>query len=41
LGVTDSREQKAVYATLHHMKSNDQIVKNPNKHFVIRAAEVE
>jgi hypothetical protein len=41
LGVTDSRGQKAVYATLHHMKNNEQIVKNPNKHFVIRAAKVQ
>jgi hypothetical protein len=35
LGVTESREQKAVYATLHNMKRKGQITQNPNKHFVI------
>ena len=35
LGVTDSREQKAVYATLHNMKNKEEIARNPNKHFVI------
>jgi hypothetical protein len=34
LGVTDSREQKAVYATLHNMKRKGEIAQNPNKHFV-------
>src|SRR3954468_17427419 len=41
LGVTGSREQKAVYATLQYMKNNDQIVKTPNKHFVVRADKVQ
>jgi hypothetical protein len=41
LGVTESREQRAVYATLQYMKRTGQIVQNPNKHFVVPAAEVE
>jgi hypothetical protein len=34
LGVSDSREQKAVYATLHNMKRKGDITQDTNKHFL-------
>jgi hypothetical protein len=41
LGVTDSREQKAVYAMLHNMKRKGEIVQHPNKQFALSITEEE